>query len=308
MPIGLLLLDKPEGVRSADCVSRARRAFGKGARVGHAGTLDSTASGLLILLLGAATRLSDYVMRLPKVYWAAVRLGAETDTCDAAGRVIFRGDAGSVDEGAFDRILPSFWGVRMQRPPEISALKVNGEPSHRLARSGRGGVLPERPVAMESVRRLTALKDGRVEIEVVCGKGTYIRSLVRDIGARLGCGAHVEGLRRLSVGPFRVSEALSAPFDFGSAPLRSPREAVASFQRVLLAEGAEARLRNGLPVPLREAGRYVPGTVALRSGLCVEGAGMIGFADREPDGGGVLLRPRANILLEERAAEASEAE
>ena len=88
MPNGLLLIDKPEGVRSTDCVSRVRRVLGRGLRVGHAGTLDSTASGLLVVLLGAATRLSDYVMRLPKVYRAAVRLGSETDTCDATGRVI----------------------------------------------------------------------------------------------------------------------------------------------------------------------------------------------------------------------------
>lgn len=309
MPNGLLLLDKPEGVRSTDCVGRVRRAFGKGVRVGHAGTLDSTASGLLIVLLGAATRLSDYVMRLPKVYRAVVRLGAETDTCDTSGRVILRGDCGGVDEAAFDRVLPSFWGARMQRPPEISALKVNGEPSHRLARSGRGAPLPERPVWMESVRRRSGLQDGRVVIEVVCGKGTYIRSLVRDIGARLGCGAHVEALRRLSVGPFEVAEALSEPFDFASARLRSPREAVAPFHRVLLSAEAEARLQNGLSVPLREAGRCVPGTVGLQSALCVEGERMIGFADRESpeEGGGkILLRPRVNILLQDRTAEVSD--
>ena len=309
MPSGLLLVDKPEGVRSTDCVSRVRRVLGRGLRVGHAGTLDSTASGLLVVLLGAATRLSDYVMRLPKVYRAAVRLGSETDTCDATGRVIFRGDAGRVDEAAFDRVLPSFWGVRMQRPPEISALKVDGEPSHRLARSGRGAVLPERPVWMESVRRRSPLADGRVEVEVVCGKGTYVRSLVRDIGARLGCGAHVEALRRLSIGPFRVSEALSDLSALASAPLRSPREAVAAFQRVLLTRRAEARLLNGLPVPLREAGRCAAGTIGLQDGLCVEGDGMIGFVERFEGEGGegeILLRPKANILLEDRPAEASE--
>lgn len=303
MPNGLLLIDKPEGVRSTDCVARVRRAFGRGTRVGHAGTLDSTASGLLVVLVGAATRLSDYVMRLPKVYRASVRLGAETDTCDRTGEVVFRGDAACADEAALDRILPSFWGMKMQRPPEISALKVNGEPSHRLARSGRGGALPERPVMMESVRRRSALADGCVEIEVVCGRGTYIRSLARDIGARLGCGAHIEALRRLSIGPFLVSEALSFPPDPG-VPLRSPREAVAPFHRILLTERAEARLRNGLPVPLREAGRYVPGTVGLAGGLCVEGAGMIGFVDREAgekDGGEILLRPRANIFVRDEA-------
>ena len=161
---------------------------------------------------------------------------------------------------------------------------------------------------MESVRRRSALADGRVEIEVVCGRGTYIRSLARDIGARLGCGAHIEALRRLSIGPFLVSEALSFPPDPG-VPLRSPREAVAPFHRILLTERAEARILNGLPVPLREAGRYVPGTVGFAGGLCVEGAGMIGFADREVGekvagergGGEILLRPRANISVRDEA-------
>ena len=243
-------------------------------------------------------------MRLSKTYRAMVCLGSETDTCDATGRVIFRGDAGWVDEAAFDRVLPSFWGVRMQRPPEISALKVGGEPSHRLARSGRGGLLPKRPAWMESVRRRSPLEDGRAEIEVVCGKGVYIRSLVRDIGARLGCGAHVEALRRLSIGPFRVSEALSDLEGLASAPLRSPREVAAAFQRVLLTEEAEARLLNGLPVALRDAGRCVPGAVGLQDGLCVEGRGMIGFIGREPaegERGEVLLRPRANISVRDEA-------
>ena len=125
----------------------------------------------------------------------------------------------------------------------------------------------------------------------------------------ISCGAHIEALRRLSIGPFRVSEVLSDLSALAFAPLRSPREAVAPFQRILLTERAEARLLDGLPVPLREAGRYVPGTVGLAGGLCVEGAGMIGFADREvgkkevgkKGSGEILLRPRANISVRDEA-------
>ncbi|MDR1049020.1 MAG: tRNA pseudouridine(55) synthase TruB, partial [Synergistaceae bacterium] len=140
-PAGLLLIDKPVGARSADCVAGVKRLLKRlcpagTPRVGHAGTLDSTASGLLVVLVGPATRCSDYVMLLPKVYEAVVRLGFSTDTCDASGRPVFRGDAAKVDEAAFDRALCSFLGTRMQIPPGISALKVNGRASHRTVRAG----------------------------------------------------------------------------------------------------------------------------------------------------------------------------
>jgi tRNA pseudouridine(55) synthase len=291
MPNGLLLIDKPAGLRSAACVALVKRRFS--AKAGHAGTLDSTASGLLIALLGTATRCSDYVMRLPKVYEAVVRLGVSTDTCDASGERISGGDASKVDERAFDRVLCSFLGTRMQVPPGISALKVNGKAAHRAARAGEEPKLDARPVAVAALRRSSPLADGRAKITVTCGKGTYIRAIARDIGARLGCGAHVEALRRLSIGPFHVSEAC-AP-DAASAPRLLPARAVGSvFQRVLLSADAERRLSNGLAVPLSEAGRYVPGTLPLESGLCVEGgAALFGFAELDEN---FLLRPQTNIL------------
>jgi tRNA pseudouridine(55) synthase len=264
--------------------------------VGHAGTLDSTASGLLILLVGAATRCSDYVMRLPKVYEAGIRLGFSTDTCDASGQPVFRGDAAKVDGAAFDRILCSFLGTRMQVPPGISALKVNGKVSHRTVRAGGESGLRARAVCVTSLSRRSALEDGRATISVTCGKGTYIRALARDIGALLGCGGHVESLRRVSVGPFDVADA-QAPGDPDLDRLRPLREAGIPFQRVSLTAGSERRLTEGLTVPLSEAGRYLPGTIELRHGLCVEGEKLFGFAELEPSGGlGALLRPRTNIV------------
>ncbi|MDR3265781.1 MAG: tRNA pseudouridine(55) synthase TruB [Synergistaceae bacterium] len=324
MPDGLLLIDKPDGLRSADCVARVRRRFGKNTRVGHAGTLDSTASGLLVVLLGSATRLSDYVMKLPKTYEAAVHLGKATDTCDRSGQVVFCGDATKVDETSFDSALCSFWGERMQLPPEISALKLNGRPSHRIAREGGDARPARRPVLVTSLSRGTPISEGRVKISVTCGKGTYIRSIVRDIGLTLGCGAHVAELRRLSTGPFRVEDALMPDLSGGEffgrgVPgrkiedcLRSPREIGPAFHRVLLSRDAERRLMSGLCVPLADAGRYVPGFVELSGGLCVEGENMIGFADvvpcpaSEKNGKGTgleseksvpCLKPRANIAV-----------
>ncbi|MDR1048742.1 MAG: tRNA pseudouridine(55) synthase TruB, partial [Synergistaceae bacterium] len=244
MPNGLLLIDKPAGLRSSACVALVKRLLTEGSsvkeKVGHAGTLDSTASGLLNVLLGTATRCSDYVMRLPKVYEAVVRLGTATDTCDASGECVFRGDASKVDERAFDRVLCSFLGTRMQVPPGISALKVNGKAAHRTARAGEEPKLDARPIAVTAAARVSALTDGRVKIAVTCGKGTYIRAIARDIGTRLGCGAHVEALRRLSVGPFRVSEAC-APEDADAKRLLPVRAAGSVFQRVLLNADAERR-------------------------------------------------------------------
>ena len=303
MPVlnGLLLVDKPVGLRSAECVACVKRIVGKDTRVGHAGTLDSTASGLLILLLGQATRLSDYVMKLPKVYETGIRLGIATDTCDGSGEIVFRGNAAKTDENLFDEVLCSFRGERMQAPPGISALKTGGRPFHRVVRAG-GDACPEaRPVRMTSVRRCSPISDGYVKILVACGKGTYIRSLVRDIGVKLGCGAHVAELRRLSTGPFCVADAelpekLKAETDLR---LRSPAEVGTMFHRILATPDTERRLLNGLCVPLAEAGRYVPGSVDLSEGLCVEGENMIGFAKIQEDNTGDFsvpcLRPEANI-------------
>jgi tRNA pseudouridine(55) synthase len=295
MPNGLLLIDKPDGLRSAACVALVKRLLAEGPlakeKVGHAGTLDSTASGLLIVLLGTATRCSDYVMRLPKVYEAVVRLGVSTDTCDASGECIFRGDASKVDERAFDRVLCSFLGTRMQVPPEISAVKVNGKAAHRAARAGEDPKLDARPVVVTAAARSSPLADGRAKITVTCGKGTYIRAIARDIGARLGCGAHVEALRRLSIGPFHVSDAC-APEAANAKRLLPARMVGSVFQRVLLNANAERRLMNGLAVPLSGAGRYVPGTLPLESGLCVEGEALFGFAANA----NFLLRPQTNIL------------
>jgi tRNA pseudouridine(55) synthase len=298
----IILTDKPVGVRSSEAVAEAKRRLcaengGKKIRVGHAGTLDSTASGLLIILAGTATRLSDYIMKLPKVYEAEVRLGRSTDTCDASGETVFEGDAGRVTEAVFDRVLFSFLGVRDQTPPEISALKLGGVPLHKIARAAADKVpaINPRPVCVYSIVRRGLIADGRVRISVTCGKGTYIRAIARDIGVILGCGAHVESLRRLSVGRFSVSDA---------GLVKPTREAGEMFQRLTPTEETERRLIGGMSVPLRGAGRYVPGSMELRHGLCIDGARLFGFAEvfrgdgSAGDGDGRLfIRPAANIEI-----------
>lgn len=183
-----------------------RHILGKKVKTGHGGTLDSTASGLLLVLIGPATRLSGYVMEMPKCYEAVIQLGSETTTDDAAGEVKSVADWSFVTDTLIDNVLPAFLGWRMQEPPQISAVHIGGERAHRLAREGKQLPLEPKPVNITKIERLGLLSpNGRIAVRVLCHKGTYIRSLARDIGRRLGCGAHVHTLHRIGSGPFSAA-------------------------------------------------------------------------------------------------------
>ena len=298
MPNGILLLNKPEGTRSTDCVTRVKRYFNE--KAGHAGTLDSTARGLLVLLLGNATRLSDYIMLLPKVYTAVVCLGAETDTADSSGEIIFSSNADSINEADVDLILDNFKGEIMQAPPEISAIKVGGKAAHRITRSIKKSKtadsefsLSARSVYVHNIIRTSPLLGGEFEIEVRCGKGTYIRSIARDIGRMLGCGGHVKKLERLSIGDFSLHNAC----DLEKLSLENllPIECIGTFyNRIFLKVEAETRLLNGLSVPLNEAGEYVKGVIDAKH-VAVIGETLFGFAEVRDDGEASYLHPRVNI-------------
>ena len=296
MPSGILLLNKPEGTRSTDCVTRVKRLFME--KTGHAGTLDSTACGLLVMLLGNATRLCDYIMLLPKVYTAVVRLGAETDTADASGEVVFSGNADNINEVDVDLVLNNFIGEIMQVPPEISAIKVGGKAAHRIKRSisinsGREFSLSARSVLVHDIRRISSVSDSEFEIEVRCGKGTYIRSIARDIGRVLGCGGHVRKLKRHSVGDFALNNALS--LEELSLENLLPIESIARYySRFFLSTDAETRLSNGLRVVLSEAGEHVKGEIDAKY-VAVLGEVLFGFAEIRVDEGIQYLYPHVNI-------------
>lgn len=208
MACGLLLLNKPEGVRSTVCVAALRRALPGKQKVGHGGTLDSTAQGLLILLVGGATRASELVMGLQKTYDVEVRLGAERSTDDYSGEVCYSGpvppDAGELAAG----FLPSFLGTRLQVPPSVSAIHVNGVRAHTLSRSGKEPAIQPRPVRVTDIRILSGPEDTTLKLRIRCSRGTYVRSIVRDLGRRLGCGAHVSSLVRTATGLFRLADAM----------------------------------------------------------------------------------------------------
>ena len=194
---GLLVLDKPGGMTSREALDRALSWFPRGTRAGHTGTLDPLATGVLVLCLGSATRLAEYVQDMGKTYRAGVRLGARSDTDDADGAVMPVAGAAAPDRAALEAALRGFLGEIEQVPPAFSAAKVAGRRAYDLARRGQDVALEARRVRVHGIDVL-AYDYPRLEVEVRCGKGTYIRSLARDLGERLGCGGYVETLRRTS--------------------------------------------------------------------------------------------------------------
>jgi tRNA pseudouridine55 synthase len=197
---GILLLDKPEGLSSNQALQRVRRAFGA-AKAGHTGSLDPLATGMLPCCLGEATKVAGYLLGARKAYAARVRLGTTTTTGDREGEIVDRSEVPVLDRAAVEAAALAFVGPIMQRPPIYSALKRGGVPLYRLARRGETVEVEPRPVEIHSIR-VAAVEDGRIDLDVICGPGTYIRSLAVDLGAALGCAAHLEALRRTWVDPF----------------------------------------------------------------------------------------------------------
>jgi tRNA pseudouridine55 synthase len=243
---GVLVLDKPGGMTSRDAVDRALAWFPRGTRVGHTGTLDPLATGVLALCVGAATRLTEYVQRMGKTYRAGILLGARSDTDDADGTITPVAGASAPGPAAVRACLDGFVGETAQVPPAYSAAKVTGRRAYDLARRGEEVELQPRTVQVYGIAVL-AYEYPHLELEVRCGKGTYIRALARDLGERLGCGGLVSTLRRTRVGPFTVEDAV--PLDAGGAEARARllpvAAAVAGLPRVTVSAGEAARLRHG---------------------------------------------------------------
>lgn len=205
-PSGILLIDKPEGVTSHDMVGLTRRLFST-RKVGHAGTLDPMATGVLIVLIGQATKLSELLLEKEKTYEATLRLGITTDTQDVTGEVLSE-SVERPSEAALRSVCADFTGDLMQVPPMYSALKQNGQKLYDLARRGIEVERAARPVTIHALDLLSY--DGNdAELRVTCSKGTYIRTLCHDIGASLGCGGTMATLRRTVCGPFTLAQAIT---------------------------------------------------------------------------------------------------
>lgn len=255
-PTGILPVDKPEGPTSHDVVGRARRAL-RLKRIGHTGTLDPFASGLLLLCLGPATRLAEYLTALPKSYTATLRLGQATDTDDATGRTISESDAWtSVGETALRAALAAQQGEIEQLPPVYSAKKVDGERAYAAAR--RGDEVKRTPARVTVLAiELLRFDPPFADFSVDCSSGTYIRSIARDVGEALGVGAHLTALRRTRVGRFEVGsaltvEALDDPAAVSTA-LVSPAEALAHLPAATVDAAGMRSLGYGGAVPAPES-------------------------------------------------------
>ncbi len=198
---GILLLDKPSGISSNRALQRAKHLFGA-AKAGHTGSLDPLATGLLPVCFGEATKIAGYLLGARKAYAAKCRLGVVTDTGDSDGEVIATRPVPALDAAAIEAALATLRGRIVQVPPVYSALKQQGVPLYRRARRGEAVTVPPREVEVFRFE-LAARADDTLGLHVECGSGTYVRSLVRDLGERLGCGAHLTALRRLWVEPFR---------------------------------------------------------------------------------------------------------
>ena len=205
---GVLNIDKPPGLSSAALVTNVKRLLPRTLKVGHAGTLDPFATGVLVVLIGNATRLAERFMSEPKQYITTIKLGATTDTLDPTSHEIVAAAAAPPSSDAVEQVLRHFVGQIQQTPPAYSALKVRGVPAYKLARQGRPPQLQPRTVSVYGIE-LIRYAWPTIDLTIDCGRGTYIRAIARDIGQALGVGAYLLALRRTRVGPCLIKDALT---------------------------------------------------------------------------------------------------
>ena len=201
---GVLLVDKPKGLTSHDVVYRLRRKL-QMKRIGHAGTLDPMATGLLVMLIGKATRISQYLISVDKIYEGEATLGITTDSQDAEGQVLETRPVPSITEESLRATMKAFLGDQYQTPPMFSAIKIGGVPLYKLARKGEEVVREPRFIRVASFD-LLSFETPRINFVLHCTKGTYVRTIAHDLGAKLECGAHLSALRRTGSGHFTISQ------------------------------------------------------------------------------------------------------
>lgn len=266
---GLLLVDKPGGLTSFDVVRRIRRLCAT-RRVGHCGTLDPLATGVLPVAVGTATRLVEYLMAGDKVYEAVLRLGVVTDTQDATGAVLAEASYAGVTLAAVEESLAALTGTILQLPPMYSAIKQHGTPLYKLARQGVDVAREPRAVEIRGIE-LLSYSPPLISLRVNCGKGTYIRTVCHDLGQRLGCGAHLTALRRTRCGAFDAGRCLSPDAlealasNHRPLPWLSCAEALADWPTITVSPVARERLANGVPPRAAE----VEGLSAVTPGAMV---------------------------------------
>lgn len=255
---GFLVIDKPVGMSSNHVVQKVKRLLGA-QKVGHTGSLDPLATGVLPLCLGEATKFSQYLLDSDKHYWTRIQLGTTTTTGDSDGEVIATSPTDRLTLQQIEAVVAQFSGRMQQIPSMYSAIKHQGQPLYKLARAGVEIERKPRDITIHS-NRLLSIEGGFLEVEFKCSKGTYIRTIAEDIGQRLGCGAHVVALRRLGAGPFSESDVVSfetledaCTSSAGESLLRPISSAVENWPEVRLNESLVWYLRQGQPVMVPHA-------------------------------------------------------
>jgi len=265
---GLLVIDKLSGMTSRDAVDRAATWFKRRTRIGHAGTLDPLATGVLVVAVGNGTRLIEYIQDQGKTYQAALMLGAVSTTDDGDGEIVPTHGVLPTDGDEIAAHLPSFLGHIEQIPPAYSAVHVEGRRAYKIARRGNTPELAPRSVRIDAIR-LIEYAPPLLRLEIECGKGTYIRAVGRDLGERLGCGAYIAALRRTRIGPFHIEQAISLDQNYYAArqALRPLSDALLDMPRAVIDLEPAGRLRQGQVVlappgaPDGEVAVYLAGEV-----------------------------------------------
>jgi len=255
---GVLILNKPKGISSSDAVQQVKRLYGA-QKVGHTGSLDPLATGVLPLCFGEATKFSQYLLTSDKKYWARIKLGVATNTGDAEGETISTTDASHIVKKDVENALQKFRGEIQQVPSMFSALKYKGQPLYKLARQGIEVEREARCITIFS-NELIKFEGDELELELHCSKGTYIRTIAEDLGAALGVGAHVVALHRRAAGPFNESDMVTLEFlqqelEEGSLDkfLRPIASTVGQWPEVVLSDATAFYLRQGQPVQVANA-------------------------------------------------------
>ncbi len=269
---GLLNINKPQGLTSHDVVARVRKLANQ-RKVGHAGTLDPMATGVLLLCLGQATRLIEYLVPGQKQYRAVIRFGITTDTLDAEGQITSQNDASGLTESHLREILPAFTGKLEQIPPIFSAIKKDGQPLYKKARAGHPVEVTARPVTIHTLSWV-AWHPPCLTLDVACSSGTYIRSLARDLGEAAGTGAHLAALTRTASGNWQLDDAISLAFLEAEAAkgetvwqsyLHSPDKAITHLPQVTLTQQQVIHIKHGRQIYLNQLETASPDPMLLRA-------------------------------------------
>ena len=287
---GILNVDKPKGMTSRDVVNVVQRMI-RPVKVGHAGTLDPLATGVLVLLVGRATRLTEYIHSVSKTYVGTFELGKVSDTEDIQGEVINRNVLAVPNMETVKEVVASFLGVQQQMPPAFSALKIKGKRAYDLARNGEKVELQTREIQVLQIE-VVAYEYPVLTIEIECSSGTYIRSLGRDIGEALQTGAVMTDLQRTSIVAFKIEQAVAPKFDSAVAVetlLRNPLEILSGFHETILEEQQQRELYHGRPIELEN----VPGDLTLGVSPDQQLLSVLKMFD-----GTVIFKPTKNFFID----------